>query len=229
MARQLLYLHWKSVRLGLVPLVVAAFGLPLLSISGAGRPEGITDAFYASFLLESSRTWLPFFPAVAAAVGVTLALSAWSWDHRGDHVYALSLPLTRARYALLKFGGGAVLALLPAGALLIGALLATGSLSLPSGLQTYPAAVATRFFLSTLLVYALCFALAAGTMRTAVWVLTGAVSVVVAGDLALQVAALVVSRPELADANATQWIYELLTTWPGPFHILAGNWSLIDV
>lgn len=229
MATQMLYLHWKNVRLGLVPFVVAAFGLPLLVVQGAGRPEGITDAFYASFLLESSQVWLSLFPILAAATGVTLALSAWSWDHAGNHVYALALPVSRARYALLKFGGGALLALLPAAALLTGGLLAAASVALPLGVQAYPLAVAMRFFYSTLLVYALTFALAAGTIRTAVMVITAWVATLIAGDLVLQVAAMALARPELATVNVTQWAYRLLTDWPGPFHILAGNWSLIDV
>jgi hypothetical protein len=229
MATQMLFLHWKNVRMGLVPFVIAAFGLPLLALQGTGRPDGITDGFYASFLLGASRVWLPFFPVLAAATGVTLALSAWSWDHSGNHVYALSLPVSRARYTLLKFGGGALLALLPAGALLVGALLASSSISLPVGLQAYPLAVATRFFYSTLLVYAVCFSLAAGTIRTTVYVLTALVATLIAGDLVLQVAAMTLDRPELTTINVTQWAYELLTNWPGPFHILAGNWSLIDV
>jgi ABC-type transport system involved in multi-copper enzyme maturation permease subunit len=229
MAMQMLYIHWKTVRLGLVPLVIAAFGLPLLTLRGAGRPEGITDGFYASFLLETSRMWLPFFPVVAATIGVTLALSAWSWDHQGGHVYALSLPVTRARYTLLKFGGGAALALIPAGAVLVGSLVATSSISLPVGLQAYPVAVATRFFLSTLLVYSMMFALAAGTIRTAVIVLSAWVVLLIAGDLILQVAAVLLDRPELRFTSAVQLIYQRLTEWPGPFHVLAGNWSLIDV
>jgi hypothetical protein len=229
MATQMLYLHWKNVRLGLVPLVIAAFGLPLLALQGTGRPEGITDGFYASFVLESSRQWLQFFPVVAATIGMTLALSAWSWDHQGGHVYALSLPITRARYTLLKFGAGAVLALVPATAVLVGAVLASSSVALPVGLQTYPFAVATRFFLSTLLVYALVFSLAAGTIRTAVAVLTALVVVLIAGDLAMPFVAVALDRPELRFVNVTQWTFDVLTAWPGPFHILAGNWSLIDV
>jgi ABC-type transport system involved in multi-copper enzyme maturation permease subunit len=229
MATQMLFLHWKNVRMGLVPFVIAAFGLPLLALQGGGRPEGITDGFYASFLLDASRIWLPFFPVLAAVTGVTLALSAWSWDHSGGHVYALSLPVSRARYTLLKFGGGAVLALLPASALLIGALLASASISLPVGLQAYPLAVATRFFYSTLLVYALCFALAAGTIRTTLIVLTIWVATLIAGDLVLQVVAMTMDRPDLASVNVTQWVYDRLTVWPGPFYMLAGNWSLIDV
>ena len=43
MARQILYLHWKAIRLGLLPLVIAAFGLPLLTIQGLARPEGLTE------------------------------------------------------------------------------------------------------------------------------------------------------------------------------------------
>ena len=70
---------------------------------------------------------------------------------------------------------------------------------------------------------------AAGTIRTAVTVLTALVVLLIAGDLAMPFVAMVLDRPELRFLNVTQWTFDVLTRWPGPFHILAGNWSLIDV
>ncbi|MBT8403800.1 MAG: hypothetical protein KJP18_08090, partial [Gemmatimonadetes bacterium] len=102
MTRQLLSLHWKAARWGLLPWVVAAFGVPFLIV---GRMR-------ADATLQSSDVWLqmatisPLFPLMAVAAGATVALSAWSWDHRHGHVYALALPVSRWRYAASKFAGG---------------------------------------------------------------------------------------------------------------------------
>jgi hypothetical protein len=229
MTRQILYLHWKAVRLGLLPLVIAAFGLPLLTIQGLARPEGLTDGFYTEALLELMGSRLFFFPALAAIIGVTLALSSWSWDHETKHVYALSLPIARWRYAVLKFGAGALLALLPAVALLAGAVAASSSLSLPPLLHAYPVAVAVRFFFATLLVYAILFALAAGSIRTTVILLTAAIVALVGGNLVIDLVGSLAGRPDIAGFNFTDWLFERLTGWPGPFYILTGNWAFIDV
>ena len=51
MAKEFLYLHWRAVRPAMIPILAAAFGLPLLLVQGLGRPEGLTDGFYTSYIL----------------------------------------------------------------------------------------------------------------------------------------------------------------------------------
>jgi hypothetical protein len=229
MARQILYLHWKAVRMGLLPLVIAAFGLPLLVVQGMARPEGVEDGFYASQILAQVGQTVLMLPSLAAAVGVTLALTTWSWDHQGRHVYALSLPIPRWRYALVKFGAGALLALVPTVALLLGGLVAAASLDLPPLLHAYPVAVTARFLLATLVIFAIVFAFAAGSVRTTVILLTIWVTLLVTGSLLFDFAAVLLGRPGLAEVDVTEQIMRLMTSTAGPFHILAGNWALIDV
>jgi hypothetical protein len=232
MAREMVFLHWKAVRMGLVPFILAAFGLPLLAIQGTVLPVGMpseAEGFYATFLLDAVSLWLPAFPALAAITGVTLALSAWNWDHQANHVYALSLPVSRARYALLKLGAGAVLALIPVTALLVGALIATAAVDLPSGLNAYPGALAVRFLFSTLLSYAVTFAAAAGTMRTTVIVLTASIGSLLVGDLVVDLIGAVTGSPAVQAWSFAGAVGDVLFAWPGPFHIFAGNWALIDV
>jgi hypothetical protein len=229
MARQFLYLHWKAVRLGMLPLMVAAFGLPLLMIQGLARPEGFTDGYYAGFVLERVQMWAAVFPVLAVATGLTLALSAWSWDHQVKHVHALSLPVPRWRYVLLKFGAGVLLMLLPTAALLVGGVMASAALELPDFVHAYPGAVTVRFFLTTLLMFALWFAFAAGSIRTAVIVLTLWITTMVAGDLVLGWIGDISGRPNLGTFNFADWLMELMTGPAGPFRILTGNWALIDV
>jgi len=228
MYQPMLYLHWKQIRVGLIPFVIASFGLPLMAIDGVGAPPGVDGTILGAYhFIASAQPWLIFFPVLAGAIGAMLALSAWNWDHRHDHVYALSLPVTRWEYVTLKMGAGASLATLPAAALWLGAHLAAASITLPVGLHAYPNQLALRFLLAILLSYAVLFAMAAGTIRTTLWVVSIAAGLVVFGAVATD---LLGGFYDLFDRTnvvlvALQW----LTRVPGPFEVFTGNWSLIDV
>lgn len=229
MAKEFLYLHWRAVRLGLIPIMLAAFGVPLIMVQGLGRPEGMTDGFYASFILDGMSPKLLLFPITAAITGISLALTAWTWDHEMRHVYSLSLPLSRPQYALYKFGAGAVLALLPTAALLVGTVVASSSMTLPATLAAYPLAVTTRFLFSLLLVYAITFAFAAGSIRTTVIALTSWVVLLTIGNSVVNSFGSLIGEPGLMTFNFTYWVLQVVTSWPGPLHMLTGNWALIDV
>ena len=63
MYRQLLYIHWKQIRFVLVPFVIAAFGLPLLSVQGLGAPSGMEGVSLQAYrIVDQFNVWLPFFP-----------------------------------------------------------------------------------------------------------------------------------------------------------------------
>lgn len=228
MFQQILFTQWKSFRLGLIPFVVAAFGLPLLAVQGLGPvPEGYEGARIGlQYLFESWQLWLPAFPALAFTIGATAALNAWSWDHKTDHVYALSLPISRARYAAWKMGAGALLVAVPAIGLLLGAFVASASIEIPPGVNTYPTALAVRFLLASLIAYSMMFALAAGTIRTTVIVLGSSMALLVVSGIMTDYASDII--PGFA-FNFTEWLLTSLVEWPGPFEVIAGNWSLIDV
>ena len=228
MFQQILFTQWKSLRLGLIPFVVAAFGLPLLAIQGLGPiPEGYEGARVGlQYLVASWQFWLPAFPALAVTVGASAALNAWSWDHTTDHVYALSLPISRPRYAAWKMGAGALLVLLPALGLWAGALAASASIDIPASVNTYPTALAVRFFLASLIAYSVFFALAAGTIRTTMIVIGGFVGMMILTGIITDYASNVV--PGFA-FNFSTWLAASLLEWPGPFEVFSGNWSLIDV
>ncbi len=228
MYQPMLFLHWKQVRFGLLPFILAAYALPLLAVQGLGARPGMDGASLMAYrVVSTSSLWLPAFPLLATAIGVTLALSSWNWDHQLGHVYALSLPVSRMRYAVLKMGAGAVLALLPALAFWIGAHVAVASITLPPGLHAYPDQLAIRFLAATLVAYALLFAMAAGTIRTTVWLLIG-----VAAALVLSVVLSQWVFPRfgvLHDTNLAAWLIRMLSRVPGPFQVFTGNWTLIDV
>ncbi|MGD2155179.1 MAG: hypothetical protein PVG79_18075 [Gemmatimonadales bacterium] len=214
MFRAILYTQWKWTRLALLPGVIVAFTLPILSIQGAG------ESLVASWVLQGVRGWAVWFPALAAALGLLVAVTAWREDHRGDHVYALSLPVERWRYALLRFAAGAALLAAPIVALWLGSLIAAAAASIPPTLRTYPNALALRFALAALVAYGVFFAISAGTVRTAAIVL-GAVAVFIAADVLLRAAGWEVS----IGREVMAW----LTRAPGPLTVFSGRWMLIDV
>lgn len=227
MLRPMLFLHWKQIRMALVPFVVVAFGLPLMATDGLDAPGGAGGGPDAYAILGALDVWLPYFPLLALAIGVTLALSAWNWDHQLNHVYALALPVSRAEYALQKMIAGATLAAVPALALWLGAHVAASSIALPEGLRAYPNELAVRFLMATLLAYAAFFAMAAGTVKTTMRLVTAVTVVLLFVTVGWETFAPDFER--LARTNAVDVLVEWLTTAPGPLEVFTGSWALIDV
>src|SRR3989441_9800681 len=164
MFRAILHSQWKWSRLIVVLGTVAGFALPIVSLQGAARAD--RSPLQAQELLRAVQSWGTLYPVLAAALGLLVAIATWAPDHRGRHVHALSLPLPRWRYVLLRFGAGAALLAPPIVAVVAGALLAPRSATIPAGLQGYPLALGIRFALAVLVAYALFFAISAGPART---------------------------------------------------------------
>jgi len=217
---QLLRAQWLALRLPVVLLAVLGFTLPLLTVTYGGGLEGGPAGRVAQWLFEAQQIGqlIPFFALLA---GVLLGIGAWSADHAGKHVYASSLPLSRARYVWLRFAAGATLMLIVVAALLVGALVAVGSVRLPSGVHAYPGQLTVRFLVAAMLCYAIFFAIAASTKRAALAVL-GVIGGVVLADVVLW---------GIGDSTAqvTPTLFMWLTNWPGPLSILIGRWALFDV
>lgn len=229
MYRPMLFLHWRQIRMALVPFMIASFGLPLLAIQGLGNPPGMDAANLEAYrLVTGLQEWLYFFPVLAAAIGITLALSAWNWDHQQNHVYALSLPLTRWEYTVGKMAAGVTLALLPVLAMWIGTHIAAASLSIPAGLQAYPNQLTVRFFFAILIFFALFFALAAGTVKTTLWVIGGIVGFVVFGGIGSDMLA-GYGIDFFVRVNIVEVVADWMVSASGPFEVFTGSWSLIDV
>src|SRR2546421_8747567 len=101
----MLYSQWKWTRLIVALGSIAAFALPIVSVQGAARAD--SNPLRAGELLQAVQAWGTLYPVLAAALGLLVAIATWAPDHRGRHVHALSLPLPRWRYVLLRFGVGA--------------------------------------------------------------------------------------------------------------------------
>ncbi|HXH63618.1 MAG TPA: hypothetical protein VNG95_05500 [Gemmatimonadales bacterium] len=218
MFRQILYTQWKWSRLVLLLLVFAAFATPIFSIRSLGDP-GIQGWDVRTALLDVEG-WGFIYPFLAVGAALLLSLTTWGPDHAGKHVYALSLPVPRWHYALLRFAAGLVLLSAVVFAIWLGALVATATVSLPPGLHPYPHALALRFALAGVVAYSVFFAISAGTNRIAGYVL-GAIGVLIALQIIAGIAGVTTSiLPTVVGA---------LFVWPGAFEIFTGRWMLIDV
>ncbi|MEO8634767.1 MAG: hypothetical protein ABI587_05760 [Gemmatimonadales bacterium] len=218
MFRVMLWGQWKWSRLVIALGSVAAFTLPVLSVRGTAS----VDRFPVppAEFLGRVGSWGALYPILAATLGLLVAMAAWAPDHRGRHVHALSLPIPRWRYAFYRFGAGVVLLCVPLVALLIGALLATATVTPPAGIHAYPVALTIRFALALLIAFAVIFAVSGGTARTAGFILS-----LIAALIVLQVVASV-ANVELDMVNRLQTIF---IGWAGPFAVFNGRWMLFDV
>ena len=218
MFKAVLYSQWKWTRLIIVLGTLAGFALPLLSLQGAARAD--RGALQAQDLLRAVQSWGTLYPLLAAALGLLVAIATWAPDHRGRHVHALTLPLPRWRYALLRFAAGLTLLAVPIAAVSVGALLAALTATIPSGLQVYPLALSLRFALAVLVAYAVFFAISAGTARTA-----GIILGVIAALVVVQVVASIANLQ--LDLVGTSQV--VLLQGLGPLAVFTGRWMLVDV
>ena len=169
---------------------------------------------------EQLQSWGLFYPLLALCVGLLIALIIWMPDRAGRHVYALSMPLARWRFVLLRFGAGLVLVMVPVVLLGIGTLMATAATRLPPGVNAYPGAISLRFLLATLVAFSLAFAVAAGTSRMTRVVL-GIICMVILVEIGLSLAGITGVDPVLR-------LIEWMASPTGPLDIFAGRWMLLD-
>ena len=218
MFRTILFTQWTWARSLLLVCTLAAFAIPVVSVH-SGDLTGVDSYSVRTYLISLQGMGVAY-PVLAGILGLVLAVTAWGPDHRGRHVYALTLPIPRWRYALLRFSAGLVLLALPVVALWISALIASATAKLPVGLTTYPSGLAARFALAAVVSYAVFSAVSAGTSRTAAYIL-GAIAVLLVTQLmfAFTGSEIDVITPAL---NA-------IFIWPGPLAVFSGRWMLIDV
>jgi hypothetical protein len=223
--KEMLRAQWKWSWGAVLLASVAAFSIPLVSLQNAVIEGNSSQARYswmseAEHFLSVMDRWGVFYTVVAVAIGLAVAVLAWSADHRGRHVYTLVLPIERWRFVLLRFAAGGSLLLVPATVLLVGCLLAVGSVAIPAGLTAYPLELALRFTLAAVVAYGIFFAISSGTTRTAAMVLTPLLGLVLI-DVVLSSVGV---KLELLQNTALA-----LFEWPGVMEVFTGRWLLIDV
>jgi hypothetical protein len=221
--KEMLRAQWKWSWGAVLLASVAAFSIPLVSLQNAVVDQSavqLNRLSEAQHFLAVMDRWGVYYTITAVGLGLAVAVVAWSADHRGRHVYSLVLPIERWRFVLLRFAAGGSLLLLPATVLLVGCLLAVGSVTIPAGLTAYPLELALRFTLAALVAYGIFFAISSGTTRTAAMVLTPLLGLVLI-DVVLSSVGV---KLELLQNTALA-----LFEWPGVMEVFTGRWLLIDV
>ena len=213
MYRMIFLTQWKWTRAVVLIATILGFAIPLASLQSASGTRNAAD-FVAR--MQHFGIW---YALLAAAAGLMVALSAWAHDQRGRHVYALTLPVPRAQYVLMRLGAGLSFLVPPTIAILLGALTVTLFGSIPDGLTTYPLALTLRFFFAACVAYVMFFAIASATQKTA-GIILGVVAAVLLAQYVLALAG-----PEI---QVTRRVIEVLFTQPGVFSIFSGRWSLVD-
>lgn len=212
--------QWIWSRAMMLVFLGAGFSIPLVSVPLVSRGRH-------TWMASANIVDLGGVIGIAIAITVTIAAVAleiqnWSVDERGGHVYTLSLPIDRRRYAAYRLAGSFLLLALLCVAIAAGGMSAGALLDLPSTLRTYPIALAIRALLAGWFVHTLAFAFRLGAWDRSGKTLFGALSVV----------ALAVILPSVWPGTTTEWMSmlgRLLIAPSGPLGILAGHWSLIDV
>jgi hypothetical protein len=213
MFRAILETQWKWTRGAALVSALLAFGIPLYSLRLLGTED------QPVVVVDNMQRMGVGYALIAAATGLAAAMLAWAQDHRGRHVYALSLPIARWRFTLFRFGAG-MLFLLPASvALLLGATIVALSGLVPVGLHAYPLELTLRFALASGVAYAMIFAIAASTQRTAAIVL-GVIGVIVLTEYVLSVAG--------TNVGISPAVESLLFDRGGVFSVFTGRWMLVD-
>ena len=216
---KILKAQWTSVRVVVIAFSVIAFTIPLASVFYGGSLV-LGSEFQVTAWLYNASIVGQAIPITALALGVLLGMAAWTADHAGRHVYALSLPIPRWRFVMMRFGAGATLLAAPVIALGAGASLAAMAVHLPEGVHAYPMQLTLRFALSALLMFAIFFTISIGTRRVVLGVL-GTLGGMALADILLNAVGF--------NTSIVSGFYTLLTHWPGPLAILMGRWALFDV
>lgn len=216
MLREMMKVQWLRARIVAILAALVLLTLPLMVIR-LGPPG---ELYNVGTWLRNAELMGRMIPAIMLVYGMSLAALTWSDDSRGNHVYALSLPLPRERYVLYRFLAQAPALVLPPAALLAGSLIAMTAVALPSGVHAYPVALALRALLAGLTCYAIFFVIA-NSPRRAGLILCSVVGGLVAIDLLLGAVGV--------DESVLGTVGRIMTTWPGPLAILTGRWALFDV
>jgi len=218
MFAQTLYVQWKWNRDFLAFYTVAGFAAPLIILWIALTYLGLTTA--RELVLVGGVVGVTT-AAIAVIAGLTVAWQGYGVDDRVGHIYALSLPVTRTRALALRAATAALILLLPAVGVWIGSMLAATQVTLPPMLRSYAGALAIRALLAAWLAHTCMFALRYAAGRRAKLVL--AALVIMIGTLGFATEAVPAAREAILNVG------NFLISSPGPFGVVFGRWTLIDV
>ena len=155
MFRAVLLTHWRWGRWGVLLLAAGAFVTPIILLGLLGTRD-LTLLPVWEVLAPTSIAGA-IYSVIAIFSGLWIAASAWSVDTTQDSIYALTRPVPRWYFVLLRYGSGIVLSLVPVAAVLIGALVAAAVTTRPVEMRVFPVALAAKFTVALWLSFSICF------------------------------------------------------------------------
>ena len=219
MYRALFAATWKSMGPLVLLLALATFALPLWQLAAVTTFGGGPGIDLAVPLLSAIAATDFFYPMGAYVCGLLIGGAIWWDDIQGKHVYALSLPLPRWYYVLLRMSTGLTMIGILAAALLVSALLTAAQVNLPPGVHAYPGGLAVRFALASTVTFMIAFSLASASPRT-LRILGISVSIFVVYVLVAE---------SLEFWSPAQFLVKAMQNWPGIADAFTGRWMLFDV
>ena len=208
--------QWKWTRGAALIGFVLGFSIPLLSLLGLETNRG----FSPTLIVRNMQQFGAFYALLAAGSGLACAMFAWGHDHRGRHVYALTLPIPRSTYTAMRFGAGSLCLLIPVIGVLIGCLVGLAAVQVPTGLQSYPLALTVRFLIACFVAYSLFFAVLASSTRAAAYAL---------GGIGAVIGVMFLLNSFGIGAEAREALILALFGDRGMLSVFTGRWMLIDV
>ena len=199
----------------LIALTAMAAALPVLSVRVLLGQGLVADSL---LILAGANSVAPAFPLLAGIIGVTVAVTAWQSDHEGGHTYALSLPIPRWHYALVRLAAAFLLVVPTLVGFALSATIVAAAIELPPGLHSYPLWLVVRFCALTIVAFSFFFALASGSRKSSGWGLIAFFAVIIV-DVAYQ----------SGSGSDYSPLFNLLLGTRSPLSFLLGQWSLVDV
>ena len=218
MFKQVLYTQWKWAQWGLLVACVAAFAMPAFALASLGGLD--VSLASVSTVVNTMQGAGVGYGILAVLAGMWIAASGWSVNQQLDYVYALTRPVPRWYFVLLRFGGGTVLVGAVSVACLAGALVAAAVVRLPATLHAYPVALSLRFALALFVSFGASFGLLGAASKT--------LSRSTAIGLAVALGIVILDATLLGGALSGAIGKFLVSRW-SPIGVYIGRWMLIDV
>jgi hypothetical protein len=219
MYRALLRAQWPTTGPLLILMTLMAFAAPFIQFTAGVVVNSVGDPGDAAMILSAQTAFAPLYPMLAWFLGLLMAATTWGDDTQGKHIYALSLPVPRWYYLLLRLSTGLTYLVIPAIALGIAALITASQVTLPPGLHAYPGGLMVRFALASALGFTVLFALGSANER----------SIRIGSIVVIALFAVTVILGIAGFDDGIQGFFRAVMSWPSIIDTFAGRWILFDV
>lgn len=217
MFKQIMFVQWKWTRNSLLALSVLVTIAPALVMRIAMREWLVVSA---SDLLAVTNILGAMFALAAISAGVLVQDASVRPDIDGRYIYSLSLPVRWRDLLVRRTGAGLILLIIPAVFVWIGGTIATSLIVIPDSLHTYAGGVATRFFLASVLSFAVWSVVVRYSGKKSAVMVLAALLLLILAPLAL----LLAGKGYLIEA-----LFRALIDPLSPFTVFTARWALLDV